>query len=129
MCNGCPLNDAQHRKYSELCSGKIGTAFLEFIYTDLKKIIQELLTLLERCKNKSRDKAMSSLDNYLEEQHHFIQLLDLRRNFNSILSDDYNRVSPLTPEEQISASFSELIIIQRIVSAYSEDKYFVESDQ
>lgn len=72
---------------------------------------------------------MSSLDNYLEEQHHFIQLLDLRRNFNSILSDDYNRVSPLTPEEQISASFSELIIIQRIVSAYSEDKYFVESDQ
>lgn len=69
---------------------------------------------------------MSSLDNYLEEQHYFIQLLDLQRNFNSILLDDYNRVSLLTPEEQISASFSELIIIQKIVSAYSEDKYFVE---
>ncbi len=128
LCEGCSFNDAQHRKYSELCSGKIGTAFLEFISIDFEKIMQELLTLYERFKNKNIDEAMLSLDSYLEGQHYFIHLLEVRQNFYNVLSDVYKKVSPLTPEEEIGSSFNDLITIRKIVSAYSEDKYFVEPE-
>ena len=126
FCNGCPDYTKSNQMYKEIYSGKIGMSFLEFISNDFGKISEELIELFYQVKDKTIDEAFDALDKYLETQHYYIKLLGIQGQFNYLLNSKYNKPDFVAAESEIKSVFDEVITIQKIISAYADDKYFVE---
>ena len=126
FCIGCPDFTKSNLTYKEIYSGKIGMSFLEFISNDFRKITEELIELFYEFQDKNIDEAFDALDKYLETQHYYIKLMGIQGTFDYLLNPRYNKPDFATPESEIGSAFNEIITIQKIISAYADDKYFVE---
>ncbi len=127
-CDDCHIFKKGGCKYKEIYTGKIGMSFLEFISLDFDNIIKELIELFYQVKDKGMDYAVNAADEYLKDKNIYLQILDVCDKFRYLTNPKYNRPDFATPEFEISALFDEVIILQKIISAYADDKYFVEPD-
>ncbi len=115
--NGCT-------NYKEISSGKIGMSFLEFISIDFGKIKKEIVEIFHNTEHLGIETANKELEKYLDTQPYYLKLLGLNQHFyHYIVNKD------MIPEKcsfDVDVFFDEFIILQKIISAYADDKYFVE---
>jgi hypothetical protein len=125
-CEGCVDCKKENFVYKEISSGKIGMAFLEFISTDFEKIEKELVELFYQVEHSGIEAAINELEKYLDKQPYYIKLLNIHQSFYFFI-EHADRIADFESiENSIEVSFSELILIQKIISAYADDKYFIE---
>lgn len=120
-CNTCPDYKKGCHTYKEASSGKIGMSFLEFISYDFDIIASELIELFYKVKNMTFRERLDALDDYLADKPFYFQMLDIHALFGSM--DEFPEHSP---EENINMLFNEVKMLRNIISAYADDRYFVE---
>ncbi len=115
--------------YKEIYTGKIGMSFLEFISSDFDEIIEDLIALWYKAKDFDSDMQKEIINDYFDGMSFYFKLLGVDEAF-SICSrgNVMFGYEPATPENYIPAIFDECIQLQEIVSAYADDKCFVEPD-
>lgn len=124
-CNTCSSYYESCHNYKQIHVGKIGTSFLEFISMDFGTITQDLIELFHKSKNEDLTDIHNKLEKYLKPLPYYIHLLGVRETFDYCINMS-DKIPDLSPEKAIKSSFDELIIIQKIVSAYADNRYFVE---
>ena len=125
-CEECAYYTPGCRNYKEISSGKIGMAFLEFISNDLEKIRDELSSLWHSVEHKGTDYALDALHEYLEDKPYYLQLLDIDNSFCHYIEHAGRIPDFESIEVAMEVTFETLIIIRKIISAYADDKYFIE---
>ena len=112
--------------YKEISSGKIGMDFLEFISNDFEKIRDELVFIWHTSEHYGTECALESLDEYLKYKPYYLKLLNLGDSF-CFYIEHAGRIPDFESiEMSVESTFEQLIAIKKIISAYADDKYFVE---
>lgn len=127
FCKDCEDYHQGCHEYKEIYSGKIGMSFLEFISNDFDKIADDLIELFYEVKDNDWDDIYDTVYEYLDQFPVYMKLLGIHGIFRHCINM-CNKIPALTPETAIREAFSSLLTIQKIISAYADDKYFVEPD-
>lgn len=129
-CAECPLYYDGCFNHNKIYSGEIGSSFLEFISLDFEEIKNNLLKILEKQQfEQDLDKFKHAFDRYTDTLHWFFTYIGVGTQLGAYKSPDYALINtePLMKKE-IESLFSEIIVIQKIVAAYAENKDFINHE-
>lgn len=127
-CLNCPYFFDGCFEYTEVYSGEISSSFLEFISLDFEEVKNNVIQIMKTQIKENNYRIFSKpFNDYFKQTQWLLLYLGITKKLYyefKIPSDTSVYRTPLT-EDILNNLFDNIIVIQKIITAYSENKDFI----